>query len=68
MRTILIIILLIASKIASGQQEHKATVHAEHQSMKGSHRLTIGLGHSHISQGIINGETEWVTAGFCSFN
>ena len=51
-------------------QEHKdaSASHSVHHGMKGSHRLTIGLGHTHISQGIINGETEWVTAGSWSFN
>ena len=51
-------------------QEHKdaSASHTVHHGMKGSHRLTIGLGHTHISQGIINGETEWVTAGSWSFN
>jgi hypothetical protein len=36
--------------------------------MKGAHRLTLGLGHTHISEGIIDGKTEWVTAGSWSFN
>jgi hypothetical protein len=41
---------------------------AEMHSMKGAHRLTLGLGHTHISRGIVDGETEWITAGSWTLN
>lgn len=36
--------------------------HSESHSMKGSHRLSLGLGHAHISQGKIDGKNEWLVA------
>lgn len=60
--------LLIGVQGVGQEQKDASASHTVHHGMKGSHRLTIGLGHTHISQGIINGETEWVTAGSWSFN
>ncbi len=41
--------------------------HATH-SLKGTHRLTLGLGHTHIAEGVVDGEVEWISAGSWSFN
>ncbi len=40
--------------------------HAHH--LKGSHRLTLGLGHTHLSQGEVEGETKWLAAASWSLN
>jgi hypothetical protein len=36
--------------------------------MKGSHRLSLGLGHTHVAKGKNEGKTEWLTMGSFSFN
>lgn len=36
--------------------------------MKGSHRLTLGLGHTHVSEGIIGDKTEWLGIASWSLN
>lgn len=36
--------------------------------MKGSPRLTLGLGHTHISQGVIEEKTRWLVAASWSLN
>jgi hypothetical protein len=36
--------------------------------MKGSHRLTLGLGHTHVSQGKVDGETRWLVLPSWSIN
>ncbi len=36
--------------------------------MKGSHRLTMGLGHTHVSRGKIDGDTKWLALASWSFN
>jgi hypothetical protein len=36
--------------------------------MKGSHRFTLGLGHTQISQGVIDGDTKWLALPSWSIN
>jgi hypothetical protein len=48
----------------TGQQD---TTHTSH-GMKGSHRLTIGMGHTHLSQGEIEGRTEWLPIASWTLN
>lgn len=40
----------------------------QHHGMKGSHRLTLGLGHSHISKGKVEGDTKWLALASWSLN
>lgn len=40
----------------------------EHHSIAGRHRITLGLGHTHISQGIIDGNREWFIAPSWALN
>ncbi len=40
----------------------------EHDGMKASHRLTLGLGHMHVSEGIKNGKREWLIIPSWSLN
>lgn len=37
-------------------------------SLQGSHRLTLGLGHTHLSQGRIAGRTEWLPIASWTLN
>lgn len=39
-----------------------------HHSFKGNTRLTIGLGHTHVSEGQVDGETEWLAMPSWSLN
>jgi hypothetical protein len=65
--------LCFMTEVALAQEEHRAesskkVSEGEHESMKGSHRLTLGLGHTHISEGKVDGETQWLVAASWSFN
>lgn len=40
----------------------------EHHGQKGAHRLTLGLGHTHVSEGKIDGDTKWLALASWSFN
>lgn len=40
----------------------------EHHEQKGAHRLTLGLGHTHVSEGKIDGDTKWLALASWSFN
>jgi hypothetical protein len=47
------------------QVEHEEE---EHHSIAGRHRITLGLGHTHISQGVIEGSREWFVAPSWALN
>jgi hypothetical protein len=42
--------------------------HTSLHGMKGSHRLTLGLGHTHISEGKVDGKTQWLVMPSWSVN
>ena len=44
-----------------GQSNHDYEEIKHHNDLKGSSRLTIGIGHTHLSEGKIDGKTEWLT-------
>ncbi len=46
---------------------HHAVTHEEHN-MKGSHRLSFGLGHTSISEGKVQGRTQWLPLASWSLN
>lgn len=48
-------------------QEAEPEGEEEHE-LAGRHRLTLGLGHTHVSQGEIDGKTEWLVAASWAFN
>jgi hypothetical protein len=33
---------------------------SQHESMKGSHRIALGIGHTNIAEGLKNGEKQWI--------
>lgn len=39
-----------------------------HHSMKSSHRLTLGLGHTYLSEGVVDGKKQWLALPSWSFN
>jgi hypothetical protein len=60
---ILFSLLFFVQHITFAQDERK-----EEHGEKGSSRLTLGLGHTHISEGKVDGKTEWIVMPSWSFN
>jgi hypothetical protein len=57
--------------VSTGQHPEADTVlHANHTvyGMKGANRLTLGLGHTHVSEGKVEGKTEWIVMPSWSLN
>jgi hypothetical protein len=54
----------------SSHPKHDAPIssHSRAHGMKGSHRLTLGLGHAHLSQGKVEGRTQWLPVASWSLN
>jgi len=40
----------------------------KHHGLKGSHRITLGIGHTSVSEGEVEGETKWLAAPSWSLN
>ena len=62
--------LFLAVPVAGQVHEEAAAEHAEegHHSIAGRHRITLALGHTHVSQGEIEGDTEWLVAASWALN
>ena len=61
---ILFSLLVVCHSHGFAQHESHPDVHA----MKGTHRLTLGLAHTHISNGRIHEKTEWLTSPSWALN
>lgn len=48
--------------------QHEFVDTNEHHGMKSSNRLTLGLGHTHISKGKVQGDTKWLAFASWSLN
>ncbi|MGB4772035.1 MAG: hypothetical protein WBP58_11270 [Chitinophagaceae bacterium] len=69
MKKLSLFVFLALGLGAFAQESEHAKPGAEHEhSMKGASRLTLGLGHTHISEGVIDGKTRWLVAGSWSLN
>jgi hypothetical protein len=53
--------------LSTAQHEVAESNHSEH-GMRGSNRLTLGLGHTHVSEGKVDGKTQWLTMPSWSLN
>lgn len=60
-------LLFVISIYASKAQQASDTAH-HLPALKGSHRLTLGLGHTQLSKGEIEGRTEWLPVASWSLN
>ena len=60
----LYLVLLLSALISYSQEEGH---HGTHSS-QGSHRLTFGIGHTHLSEGKIDGKTEWLAVPSFTLN
>lgn len=67
-RKFIILLVGFAVQYAAEAQEILHANEGFHQSMKGTSRLTLGLGHTHVSQGKVDGETKWLALPSWSFN
>jgi hypothetical protein len=62
-------VIILFMGIHAGAQQVPAITHpAPGHRMQGSHRLSLGLGHTHLSQGEIAGRTEWVPIASWTLN
>lgn len=66
-KLVLSCILLIMSNAAMAQNTKEHAKDANH-GMKGVSRLTLGLGHTQVSHGKINGDTKWLSIPSWSLN
>jgi len=58
-KSLILIFLMLANPLLIRSQELQPTKDLYH-GMKGTHRLTVGLGHNHVSEGEIDGDTKWL--------
>jgi len=61
------VLLFLLSNAIYAQHEYTETKE-EHHAMKGSHILTIGLGHTHVSEGEVDGKKQWINAASWSLD
>jgi hypothetical protein len=50
------------------QDNHSEKNQNEYHGNKGASRLTLGLGHSHVSEGKVDGDTKWLALASWSLN
>jgi hypothetical protein len=62
------ICLFFIAQVVMGQHAYQEQKEVEHHEMKGSHRLTLGLGHTQISEGKVDGETKWIATASWALN
>lgn len=63
----LAIMVLLSFNQISAQSINNDQQHSLH-GMKNASRMTLGLGHTHISEGKVNGKTQWLAAASWSMN
>ena len=73
MKLPLLTIALFSLSMAQAQPEHASPPESPHgigepEGMKGSNRLGFGLGHTHISEGKVDGKTQWLATASWSLN
>ena len=52
--------LLLVFQSTFSQDEHHDNHSKEHHDMKGSHRLSVGMGQTHVSHGEVDGKGQWL--------
>jgi hypothetical protein len=65
-KLIFLLSLMFANQSAHAQ--HEANKMEMHHVMKGAHQLTLGLGHTHISEGKVDDKTQWLALPSWSLN
>jgi hypothetical protein len=64
----LFVLLCSFSSIIAQEESHEQHATGGHEGMKGSQRLTLGLGHTHVSEGVKDGKREWLILPSWSLN
>jgi hypothetical protein len=64
---VLFSLMLVMSNVSLAQLSENHTTEMHHD-MKGSSRFTLGLGHTHISEGKVDGKTQWLATASWSLN
>jgi hypothetical protein len=63
-----IIVILLLTGFKSQAQESIPAEGKSHEAMKGASRLTLGLGHTHVAEGEVDGKTKWLPLASWSLN
>lgn len=66
--SLLTFFVLIVYTIGYSQNNNSVLKEQEYKDNKGASRLTIGLGHTHVSEGKIDGDTKWLALASWSLN
>lgn len=61
-------LLVLELKAQEHAQTNEPHEQHEHHGMKGANRLTLGLGHTHVSRGLVDGKREWLVVPSWSLN
>jgi hypothetical protein len=61
-------IFLFLFLCSASYAQHETVATGEEHSMKGVSRLTLGLGHTHVSEGQRDGKTQWLALASWSLN
>lgn len=56
------------TKVSENSQGAVNTAESAHHSMRGAHQLSLGLGHTHISEGKVDGKIQWLVTPSWSLN
>lgn len=67
-KTLFVLLFIALSPTLMGQNTHVHNAYPENNEHKGTSRLSIGLGHTHVSEGKIEGKTEWLALPSWSLN
>lgn len=61
--TVFVLLVMISGRTSAQHEENN--LHHSYHGMKGKHRVTLGLGHTHLSEGKEDegGRTQWLTCG-----
>lgn len=67
MKLTLVSLMMVIATTTLAQQTPEHGSEVTH-GMKGASRLTLGLGHTHVSEGKVDGKTQWLPLASWSFN
>jgi hypothetical protein len=61
----IVMVQLLAISLQAQSTHHETN---ESHGLKGTNRITVGLGHTHVSEGIVEGKTQWLPLASWSLN
>jgi hypothetical protein len=63
-----LVAILLITGFESRAQESSHVEGKSHESLKGASRLTLGLGHTHVAEGKVDGKSKWLPLASWSLN